>query len=281
MLRTFVIGVAWAASIAAGGSSQDAQGLMSRSVAVAEANWVQAPNYSFTRADVKSKSGSEFARMQYEVSMLEGSPYLRLTAEGGQPLSIAQAKEQEAKYRRELSRREHESPGERQKRIEKYREDRARDHALLMALCDAFDYTVTGAQRIAGRDTWVLHGKPKANYVPKNRETKVLAGMEVTFWIDKETYQWPRVEAEVRTPVSLYGMLGKVNPGTKFVLEQEPVALNLWLPKRFGMQVNATALGFFSENSSSEEIYSDYRPAGQESAVSSPSRAGRRSSSVE
>ena len=102
--------------------------------------------------------------------------------------------------------------------------------------------------------------------------------MEVTFWVDKKTYQWPRVEAEVRTPVSLYGMIGKVNPGTKFVLEQEPVLSNLWLPKRFHMQVNATALGFISEDSSTEETYSNYRPIGQEAAASSTSTRAPRAS---
>ena len=269
-------------SVAVAASAPDAHDLMSRSVHVTETNWKQAPNYSFTRTDLKSKHDSAPARNQYEVLMIEGSPYLKLVAQEGRPLSGAQAQEQEQKFQREISKRQQESPRERRKRIDKYNEDRNRDHALLMELCEAFDYSVTGQQVLDGREVWVLHGKPKPDYVPKSREGKVLAGMEVTFWIDKNTYQWPRIEAEVKTPVSLYGMIGKVNAGTKFLLEQEPVSSSLWLPKHFKMQVSATALGFINQDSSSEETYTDYRLTSRETATigslpkptAAPARAG-------
>jgi len=51
-----------------------------------------------------------------------------------------------------------------------------------------------------------------------------------------------------------------VGPGTRFELEQEPVAGNLWMPKHFAMRVNASAFGFINENSSDDETYTDYRP---------------------
>ncbi len=262
LLVGFVFGSAlWA-------SSPEAHDIMSRSVRVTEANWKQAPNYSFVRTEIKSKHDSTPIQNRYEVRIIEGSPYLKLIAQDGRALSAAEAQEQELKFQREVSKRQHESPRERRKRIEKYNEDRDRDHALLMELCDAFDYSIKGDQIVNGREAWILHGTPKPSYVPKSREAKVLAGMEVTFWIDKKTYQWPRIEAEVKAPVSIYGMIGKVNPGTKFLLEQEPVAPNLWLPKHFKMQVSATALGFFNQDSSSDETYTNYRRAGEDTAAS-------------
>jgi hypothetical protein len=240
---------------------------MSRSVKVTEANWIEAPNYSFLRADLKSKHGAEPIRKIYEVLMIEGSPYLKVVGEDGRTLSAAQAQEEEQKLRREISRRGAESARERQKRIEKYTSDRNHDRAILTELCDAFDYTVSGEQRIDGREVWVLHGTPKPNYVAKSREAKVLAGMEVKFWIDKQTYQWPRVEAEVKTAVSMYG-IAKVNPGTRFILEQQAISSNLWLPKRFQIQVSATAFGFINQDSTREETYSDYRRAGEATTAS-------------
>lgn len=263
----FLVGLA-CGSMAVLASPPDARELMSRAVKVTEANWIQAPGYSFTRSDVKTKHDAAPVRNRYEVLMIEGSPYLKLIAQDGQPLSGTQAEAQEQSYQREISRRQHESPRERRKRIEKFTADRNRDHALLMELCDAFDYTVAGEESLGGRDVWVLHGTPKRDYVPKNREGKVLAGMEVTFWIDKQTYQWPRIEAEVKTPVSFYGAIGKVDPGTRFLLEQEPVSKDLWLPKHFQVHVIATALGFINEDSSSEETYTNYRQAGPEAAAS-------------
>ncbi len=266
-MKTLLVGFVFG-TVALWASSPEARDIMSRSVRVTEANWKQAPDYSFTRTEIKSKRDSMPAQNRYEVLMIEGSPYLKLIAQDGRPLSSAEAQEQEQKYQREVSKRQHESPRERRKRIEKYNEDRDRDHNLLMELCEAFDYSVTGQQIVNGREVWILHGTPKPGYVPKSREAKVLAGMEVTFWIDKKTYQWPRIEAEVKSPVSFYGLIGKVNPGTRFLLEQQPVGPNLWLPKHFKMQVSATALGFFNQDSSSDETYTNYRRTGDAAAAS-------------
>jgi len=249
-------------STAAFAFSANGNEIMSRSVKVTEGNWKEAPKYAFTRTDVKAdlKKGPDTeARKTYEVLMIEGSPFLKLLSLQGRTLAPEQAEEEQQKLRREISRRASESNRDRQKRLEKYNEDRNRDHALLTELCNAFNYTILGERNLDKREVILLHGAPKPNYIPRTRETKVLAGMEVTFWIDKLSYQWRRVEAEVKAPVSVFGMIGKVNPGTKFVLDQEPISTDLWLPARFQIQIRATALGFISQDSSREEIYGDYR----------------------
>ena len=191
--------------------------------------------------------------------MIEGSPFLKLVSLQGRALAPEQAEEEQQRFRREISRRASESDRDRQKRVEKYNEDRNRDHGLLTELSNAFDYTIRGERKLDNREVIMLQGVPRPNYIPRTREAKVLAGMEVTFWIDKLSYQWRRVEAEVKAPVSVFGMIGKVNPGTRFILDQEPISTNLWLPKRFQIQVRATALGFINQDSSREEIYTDYR----------------------
>jgi hypothetical protein len=64
-----------------------------------------------------------------------------------------------------------------------------------------------------------------------------------------------------------FAFLARVGPGTRFLLEQEPVAGDLWLPKHFSMHVNASALGFINEDSVDDETYRDYRPMPQTSAA--------------
>jgi hypothetical protein len=83
--------------------------------------------------------------------------------------------------------------------------------------------------------------------------------MNVEFSIEKASYKWMRVEAEVMRPTSLYGALAKLGPGTKFVLEQEQVSPNVWLPKRLSIPVKASALGFINEDSVQDETYTNYR----------------------
>jgi hypothetical protein len=240
----------------------NAHAIMERSSKVAENNWKEAPNYSFIRADVKTKRNSEPTRKSYEVLMIDGSPYSKVIAEDGTPLTGARLAEEERKLQLEMTRRSRESSSERQRRISKYVADRNRDHALLSELADAFDYTIVSEETIDGHNVWVLEGTPKPGYVPRNAETKVLANMNVKFWIDKPTYQWLRVEAQVMKTVSLYGALAKVGPGTQFMLEQQPISPKIWLPKHFNVTVKAAALGFINENSSSDETYRNYRPMG-------------------
>jgi hypothetical protein len=72
--------------------------------------------------------------------------------------------------------------------------------------------------------------------------------------------QWARVEAEVVKPVMFFGFLAKVEPGTRFVLEQAPVRNELWLPVYFSETIHAQALGIIQERKVTEERYSNYRP---------------------
>jgi len=254
ILACFTLG-----SFAAFAALPNGNALMARSVKTTELNWAAAPNYAFLETDIKSRHGSEPTKKTSEVMMIDGSPYERTIALNGQPLSPAQQRAEESKLQKETAIRLHESSRARRKRIAAYMADRERDHAMLNELSRAFDYTVVGEDRKDSRRVWVLRGVPKPGYTPANRETKVMAGMVVNFWIDQNTYQWVRVEAEVKKPVSIYG-LAKVGVGTKFILEQEPISPNLWLPKRFQVDVRASALGFLNEDSNREEIYTDYRP---------------------
>jgi len=126
---------------------------------------------------------------------------------------------------------------------------------------------VVGEESVGGHDCWVLDAKPKPNYQPQTHECKVLTGMLGRLWVEKTNYQWVQVKAEVFKPVSLYGFFAKVGPGTKFVLEQAPVADGVWLPKHFNVKVKASALGFINEDSSDDETYRDYKPMSQTAAA--------------
>ena len=258
---TFALAVsALAVSGRAATPAPDATDIVRRSVQKIQADWKRAPEYAYTERDVISKRHSAPATKTYEVLMIDGSPYNRLTAIDDHPLSAGERAEEESKLKAEILRRGHESERDRRKRIAKYLKERQQNHAMLKEMVDAFDFQLNGEQQVDGHDCWLLNAVPKPGYQPTSRETRVLLGMKGTLWVDKSQYQWVKVEAEVMRPVSLYGFLAKVGPGTRFMLEQEPVQGNLWLPKHFSMKVNASALGFINENSSDDETYRDYKP---------------------
>ena len=251
------IGICW---IGVAGPQPDAADIVRRSVQKIEADWKRAPEYSFVERDVETKRHSAPTTKTYEVLMIDGSQYNRLIAVNDRPLSAGEKAAEDAKLRAEILKRGHESERERQRRIAKYLKERDQNHAMLKEMAEAFNFHLSGDAKVDGHDCWMLDAEPKPGYQPKNRDTKVLAGMKGKLWVDKSQYEWVRIEAEVVHPVSLYGVMAKVGPGTRFFLEQAPVAGNLWLPKHFSVKVNASALGFINENSTDDETYRDYKP---------------------
>ena len=252
-------GIGWAAGI----PTPNVQQIIQRSAQEISNDWSQAPQYSFVERDVESKHNSRPTIKTYQVLMIDGSPYNRLIALDDTPLAAGEQAEELRKLQSEIQRRQRESEGQRSKRIEKYLRERHQDHALLTAMIDAFDFKLVDQELFDGRNCWVLDANPKPGYEPVSRETKVLTGMRGRLWIDQASGQWVKVEAEVIRTVSLYGFFARVRPGTKFMLEQEPVGPNLWLPKHFTTHVSASALGFLNENSVDDETYSRYEPMSQ------------------
>lgn len=247
---------------AAGGvvTQPDALEIVQKSVATVEANWSKAPAYSYIERDAKSKHDSDASTRSYEVLTIEGTPYHRLVAVDDRPLGAGEQAQEDRKMQAETERRQRESERERNKRITKYQKDRTRDLAVIHEMSNAFQFHLAGEETIDGHECWVLDVSPKPGYDPKDREGRVLTGMAGRLWIDKHERQWVRARAEVIKPVSFYGFVAKVEPGTHFLLEQQPVAKDLWLPAHFSVQVNASAFGFFNEDSKEDETYRDYKP---------------------
>lgn len=249
------------------GSAPDAQSIVRRSVDAIKQDWAEAPNYSWVERDVESKKDGVRMSKTYRVLMIDGSPYNVVTAINDQPLSPTEGAVEQKKLAKEIAKRRNESERERARRIAKYAREQQHNHAMLQEMVHAFRFDLNGQAQVDGHDCWVLDARPKPDYDPADREGRVLKGMQGKLWIDQATYQWVRVQAEVVRPVSFYGFLAKVGPGTEFHLEQEPVANGIWLPKAFDVRVKATALGFFSENSAENDSYRDYRPMPQAIAL--------------
>ncbi len=249
--------------LAANVPAPNVQQIVQRSEQAIAADWSHAPEYSYVERDVESKRDSEPSVKTYQVLMIDGSPYNRLIAIDDKPLSSADQAEEVRKLQSEVQKRQQESERARQKRIDKYMRERRQNNAMLKSMVSAFDFQLVGEETVDGHPCWVLDATPKPGFEPVSRETKVLKGMRGRLWIDEASGQWAKVQAEVFQTVSLYGVFAKVRPGTRFMLEQEPVAPHVWLPKHFTTQVNASALGFFNENSVDDETYSKYEPMSQ------------------
>jgi len=256
--RTLFLLAAALASLSAAVPAPDPREIIRKSVEALQTDWTQAPNYAYTERAVHSKKRSQPVAMTFRVSMMNGVPYRHLLAIDDQPLPLKQQTVEERKFDSETEKMQSESEIDRADRV--YSKQRTRDHAILMEIADAFDFTLAGEDTIDGYDCWVLDARPRQGYTPRNAAAKVLTAMRVRLWIEKSQSQWVKVEAEVFQPVSFYGVMAKVSPGTRLTLEQQPISDSVWLPKRFTMRVNASALGFINENSTDDKTYSNYAP---------------------
>jgi len=261
--RTFLMALAASALSAAPNPDQ----IIRNSVEVMKSDWAQAPKYSYLEREVESKRHSPPTVKTSRVLMIDGSPYNLVTALNGAPLSPDEQAAEQRKLQKEIERRQKESARERQRRIAKYQKEDDRDHGMLKEMVGAFEFHLAGEAQVDGHACWVLDAEPRPEYEATNHEGHVLKGMKGRLWIDKTSNQWVKVHAEVVRPVSFYGFLAKVAPGTEFDLEQEPVAGGVWMPKAFSVHVQASALGFFSENSTTSDTYLDYQPMPQASAL--------------
>jgi hypothetical protein len=246
--------------------------IIRKSVTASERNWKASPGWSYKERDAKPKEGKNSSKT-YQDLVIEGSQYNRLVAQNDQPLSSEEQAAEEEKLQQEIRRRKGESARERSKRIGKYQQERNQDHAMMLEMVNAFTFTPAGEEDVRGRPAYVFDASPKPGYVPKSRDTKVLSGMKGRLWVDKATFQWAKVQAEVITPISLYGFLAKVEPGTSFTLEQAPVTNRVWFPIRFRQQVSAKALGIINKHDLDEETYTDYKPMAQALLMSSNQRS--------
>lgn len=237
--------------------AQTAAQIVQRSVVNTRADWTEAPQFDFTEHDVIVKNGVR-TEQTYQVLMIDGSPYDKMLAIDGHPLSPSETAKENRKLAQEIKRRRRESAAARQDRIADYQKQRHQDHELMAQMVQAFDYQLLGIETVDGHQCFVLSASPRPGYEPINRETKVLKGMRGKLWIDTEQYQWVKVLAEVFRPVAFGFFIAKVDPGTEFILEQQPVEGNLWLPSHFNMIVKAKIF-FYSRNSTDDETYTGYR----------------------
>jgi hypothetical protein len=227
--------------------------IIQRSVKANTEDWEAAPDYAYFECDQQG-TGTK----TYEVFMILGSPYQRLVAVDRKQLSPEDQERERQKLGVAIVQRRNESERERAQRITKYQRDRKRNHLLMAQLTKAFDFRLLGEEKLGRFDVYTLQAIPHGGYQPPNTEAQVLTGMQGKLWIDKKTFQWVKVEAEVTHPVSIEGFFARVEPGTRFELEKMPVTNDIWLPKHFAMKSRSRILVLFSHKTQEDETYFNY-----------------------
>jgi hypothetical protein len=244
--------------------SQDARGIVRRSVELDQVNWLRMADYTWVgrsterHFDSHNQVTSEH-REAWETIILDGQPVRRMIERDGRPLAADEQRKQQQKLDKAAGRLENETPQQKQRRAEDYQKERRRERAFLLEIPDAFDLRLEGSDRIDGHDVWVISGVPQPGYHPKSRDGAALLKIRGKMWIDKTGYEWVRLEAQTLETISFGWFLARLNPGARLVLEQTRVNDEVWLPKREFLS-GSGRIGLLKRVAEDQEItWSDYK----------------------
>lgn len=183
-------------------------------------------------------------------------------AVNGKPLSAQQRQDEIARIDRFV-----ENPEELRKKQKQEKEDAEHVTRIMKALPDAFIYEPDGTQPgtegigRAGDQLVRLKFHPNPAYSPPTHTEQVLTGMTGYLLIDVNHDRIAKIDGTLMKEVGFgWGILGHLDKGGRFVVEQADVGNNHWEISRMDLAFTGKVLFFKSLNIKSTETYSDFRP---------------------
>ena len=235
-------------------------------------NWEQEKNYTFVqRIEEREMNGDGSIKSQKsqteEIIFLYGQPYAHLIKRNDRPLSDAEANKVEKKLNDTMDKRSHETPAERQKRLADFEKHHQDEHAFLLEVPQAYDFKIEEEDILNGRAAYVIAGEPRQDFRPNLNAARVLPKLRPKLWIDKDGYQWLKLEAEVIDTITWGGFLLRLHPGSHIELEQTLVNNEVWLPLHARISFDARVALVKSIRMDIDAKFSDYKKFRTDSKV--------------
>jgi hypothetical protein len=186
-----------------------------------------------------------------------------LIAINGKPLTPAQKQAEMGRLQYLMS-----DPDALVKKKKQEKDDADRTARIMRALPDAFLYQYDGTEpgtNVMGKegDELIrLKFRPNPKYDPPTRTEQVLTGMQGTILIDEHSCRIAKIDGVLVKDVGFgWGILGHLDRGGRFLVEQANVGDNHWEVTHMNLRFTGKILFFKSLNIQSNEIYTDFRPA--------------------
>ena len=183
-----------------------------------------------------------------------------VVARNGKPLSGSDQRAEFAREQRFVN-----SPSELQAKMRHEQEDRDHTIQIMKALPDAFLYESAGREAGTsslgrqGDELVRLNFHPNPKYVPPSRVEQVLTGLQGYILVDVKQHRIAKIDGTLFRDVDFgWGILGKLNQGGHFLVEQADVGEGQWeitymhlsiqgrvlLVKKLTMESNEVFTGF-------------------------------------
>ena len=150
-------------------------------------------------------------------------------------------------------------------KLRKLREEQSRHERrvreLVQALPEAFRYEYDGVEQSETRTQLIrLRFHPNAAFDPPSRELQILRGMEGTMLVDAAVHRLVRVQARLVRRVKFgWGILGHLDEGGRFLMEQRDVGVGRWQVTVLVLHFTGKIFFFKTINIDSTVRTSDFR----------------------
>jgi len=175
----------------------------------------------------------------YEITILSGEIVERLIAKDDKPLSEKDARKEDEKIQKIISRGEKESENQRRKRLGERDKEAEEARRFVREIADAYRFRFQGSEMVQGRPAYVVDADPLPGYKPRLKDAKFLPKFRFRAWIDQAEHHWVKLDAECIDTVSWGLFLARIHKGSKIHLEQIRVNDEVWLPKRLTLNIDA------------------------------------------
>jgi hypothetical protein len=119
------------------------------------------------------------------------------------------------------------------------------EDAWIQEFPDALDYQPAGEEMIHGRPALVLAISPRPGYQPRSMRARLFEKMRGKMWIDQADHEMTKADVEMFDTVSLgFGLVGRIEKGTRFHLERQRVGPGTWLMSAQSMRFDARIMLF-------------------------------------
>ncbi len=205
----------------------------------------------------------------FELTFYKGNRIRRLIEKNGKPLSAGELESEDKRIEkrvREIEKKE----TEKEKKADKEREsaqdaagppdDERGQRPSIADVLRASKLTNPRRERFRGRDVIVFDFEPLPGYKPQKRVEKFFGKTAGAIWVDANDKQVARVEARLVEAYKVAGgMLASLKEGATFVLEQDRVNNEIWLPTRADINLSVKVLMVKGFTANSIVEYGNYK----------------------
>jgi hypothetical protein len=184
-----------------------------------------------------------------------------VVAYNGKALTAEQRQAEEARVERFVN-----HPEELQKKRHQERENAERTERIVRALPDAFLYEYAGEAQSsegmgrAGATLVKLKFRPNPRYAPPSRVEEILTGMEGYVLVDAARCRLASIDGTLVKEVGFgWGILGHLDRGGRFTVQQEEIGNNLWEITSMSLNFTGKILLVKDLSVSSTETFSGFK----------------------